>query len=129
MLRVMLKAKIHRATVTQAELDYEGSITIDSQLLEIAGIYPLEKVDIYNITNGERFSTYVIAGKKGSGVICLNGAAARKVQVGDKIIIVSYTLVEDNELKEHSAKVVIVDERNFPKKVLNKTINGESVEL
>jgi len=123
MRRFMFKSKIHRATVTGADLNYEGSITIDSELLQLADILPYEKVDIYNITNGERFSTYVIPGEPGSGEICLNGAAARKVQKGDLIIIVSYCEVEEEEIKEFKPTVVLVDEKNRPVKV-TKTSGG-----
>jgi len=119
MKRIMFKSKIHRATVTGADLNYEGSITIDSHLLKLADILPYEKVDIYNVSNGERFSTYVIPGEEGSGEICLNGAAARKVQKGDIVIIVSYCELSDEEIKEYSPKVVLVDEENRPIKVSN----------
>jgi len=117
MKRIMFKSKIHRARVTGAELNYEGSITIDSELLKLADILPYEKVDIYNVTNGERFSTYVIPGEPGSGEICLNGAAARRVQKGDTVIIVSYCELSDEEAKKHSPIVVLVDEENRPVKV------------
>ncbi|WP_457678241.1 aspartate 1-decarboxylase [Thermovibrio sp.] len=117
MKRIMFKSKIHRATVTGADLNYEGSITIDSELLKLADILPYEKVDIYNITNGERFSTYVIPGEAGSGEVCLNGAAARKVQKGDLVIIVSYCELSEEELKNYSPIVVLVDEKNKPIKV------------
>lgn len=112
MLRTMFKAKIHRATVTDANLNYEGSITIDEDLLDASGILPYEKVDIYNITNGARFSTYTIVGKRGSGEICLNGAAARLVQKGDLIIIVSYGIYSEDELKNYKPVVVHVDKNN-----------------
>lgn len=112
MLRTMFKAKIHRATVTDADLNYEGSITIDEDLLDASGIIPYEKVDIYNITNGARFSTYTIVGKRGSGDICLNGAAARMVQKGDLIIIVSYGIYDEEEIKNHKPVVVHVDSKN-----------------
>jgi aspartate 1-decarboxylase len=117
MKRYMFKSKIHRATVTQADLNYEGSITIDETLMHLADILPYEKVDIYNISNGERFTTYAIPGEAESGIICLNGAAARKAQVGDKIIIVTYCEVEESELANFSPTVVLVDERNNPVKV------------
>ncbi len=112
MRRRMFLAKIHRATVTEANLNYEGSITIDSALLEASGILPWEMVDIWNITNGERFQTYVIAGEPGSGVICLNGAAARKVAVGDKIIIAASVEVDESEARDWHPTVVKVDESN-----------------
>lgn len=108
----MLKSKIHRATVTQAELNYVGSITIDERLMEAAGIYEYEKVQIADVDNGARFETYVIAGKPGSGTICLNGAAARMVQVGDKIIIMSYAGMTPAEADSHAPKVVFVDGEN-----------------
>lgn len=108
----MLKAKIHRATVTQAELNYVGSITIDSDLLKASGIGEYEKVDIVDINNGERFSTYTIAGEPGSGVICLNGAAARCVCTGDKVIIMCYCSLTPEEAREHKPAVVFVDEDN-----------------
>ncbi len=123
MRRIMFKSKIHRATVTGADLNYEGSITIDSELLKLADIYPYEKVDIYNVSNGERFSTYVIPGEPGSGEICLNGAAARKVQKGDIVIIVSYCELTEDEIKEFSPTVVLVDKENRPVKV-SRTSGG-----
>lgn len=114
MKREMFKSKIHRATVTDANLHYEGSITIDKNLMDLANIKTYEKVDIYNITNGARFSTYTIDGKRGSGEICLNGAAARMVQPGDMVIIVSYGLYDEEELENHNPIVIQVDEKNRP---------------
>ena len=108
----MLKSKIHRATVTQAELNYVGSITIDESLMEAAGIIVYEKVQIADVDNGARFETYVIAGEAGSGIICLNGAAARMVSTGDKVIIMSYAQMQPQEVKENPPKVVFVDENN-----------------
>ena len=108
----MLKSKIHRATVTQAELNYVGSITIDESLMEAAGIIEYEKVQIADVDNGARFETYVIAGETGSGIICLNGAAARMVSTGDKVIIMSYAQMQPQEVKENPPKVVFVDENN-----------------
>lgn len=108
----MLKAKIHRATVCQAELDYVGSITVDGELLDAAGILEYEKVQIVDINNGSRFETYTISGEPGSGMICLNGAAARCVSVGDKIIIMAYGSYHMREAKEHRPSVVFVDEKN-----------------
>ncbi len=108
----MLKSKIHRAVVTQAELNYVGSITIDETLMEAAGIYEYEKVQIADVDNGARFETYVIAGEKGSGIICLNGAAARMVSTGDKVIIMCYAQMTPEEAKENPPKVVFVDENN-----------------
>ncbi len=112
MMRIMHKAKIHRARVTEANLDYVGSITIDKSLLQAAGIYPNEKVQVVNNNNGERLETYVIEGEKDSGVICLNGAAARKAQVGDEIIIISYALMEDKAAKNLTPDVVFVNQHN-----------------
>lgn len=108
----MLKGKIHRATVVQAELDYVGSITVDEELLEAAGIYEYELVQIVDINNGNRFETYTIKGERGSGLICLNGAAARQVQVNDKIIIMAYAMMSEDEVKNHAPKVVFVDDDN-----------------
>jgi len=112
MERIMLKSKLHRATITEACLDYEGSIAIDENLMEAADFLPYEKVDIYNVSNGERFSTYVIRGERGSGVICLNGAAARKGSRGDLIIIASYVNVEDREARNWKARCVFLDGKN-----------------
>lgn len=121
----MLKAKIHRATVTQAELDYVGSITVDMDLLEQAGIFEYEKVQIVDVNNGARFETYTIAGERGSGVMCLNGAAARMVQTGDKIILMAYVQVSPEEAKELHPTVLFVDERNQVTKVTNYEKHGE----
>ena len=112
MLVNMLKGKIHRATVVQAELDYVGSITVDEDLLDASGIHEYELVQIVDVNNGNRFETYTIAGERGSGMICLNGAAARQVQVNDKIIIMCYAQMDENELKSHAPKVVFVDDEN-----------------
>ena len=108
----MLKGKIHRATVVQAELDYVGSITVDEDLLDASGILEYEKVQIVDVNNGQRFETYTIAGERGSGMICLNGAAARCVQKGDKIIIMCYCQMNPLEIKENPPKVVFVDQDN-----------------
>jgi len=116
MQRVMLKSKLHRAKVTDADLHYEGSISIDEGLLEAADIVPYEQVAIYNVTNGERFTTYAIKGPRGSGVMCLNGAAARKAAKGDIIIIATYASVEDAETKKWSPRCVLLDEQNRIKK-------------
>lgn len=108
----MLKGKIHRAVVQQAELNYIGSITVDPVLMESAGIYEYEKVQIVDIENGSRFETYTIAGEPNSGMICLNGAAARCVQKGDHIIIMAYCQLDDKEVKQHKPRVVFVNEQN-----------------
>ncbi|HAR98260.1 MAG TPA: aspartate 1-decarboxylase [Syntrophus sp. (in: bacteria)] len=123
MQRFMLKSKLHRATVTDADLHYEGSITIDEGLMEAADFLPFEKVSIYDVSNGERFSTYVIRGKRDSGVICLNGAAARKVSRGDLIIIASYVLVDDADAAKWSPRCVLLDEKNRIKKWPRKKRN------
>lgn len=112
MILEMLKGKIHRATVKQADLNYVGSITIDRDLMDAAGILEYEKVQIADIDNGNRFETYVIAGDRGSGMICLNGATARCAAPGDKIIIMCYCQIDASEASEHQPKVVFVDEEN-----------------
>ena len=121
----MLKAKKHRATVTQAELDYVGSITVDMDLLEQAGILEYEKVQIVDVNNGSRFETYTIAGERGSGVMCLNGAAARMVQTGDKIILMAYAQVTPEEASELRPTVLFVNEKNKVTKVTNYEKHGE----
>lgn len=121
----MLKSKIHRATVVQADLNYVGSITIDKKLMDVAGIIEYEKVQIVDINNGNRFETYVIAGEENSGMICLNGAAARCVQKGDKIIIMCYCQMTEVEAKEYKPKVVFVKEDNTIDKVTNYERHGE----
>ena len=120
----MLKGKIHRATVVQAELDYVGSITVDEELLEAAGILEYEKVQIVDVNNGSRFETYTICGKRGSGMICLNGAAARCVSTGDKIIIMAYAGYEPEEARTHKPAVVFVDEENKISRVTNYEKHG-----
>ena len=125
MLLNVLKGKIHRATVTQAELDYVGSITIDSDLMEAAGIMEYELVTISDCNNGNRLETYVIAGEPGSGVICLNGAAAHLVNVGDKVIIMCYAQMTPEEAKEHHPKVVFVDDENKIARVTNYEKHGK----
>ncbi|MDH4262277.1 MAG: aspartate 1-decarboxylase [Spirochaetia bacterium] len=110
----LLKSKIHRATVTEANLFYEGSLTVDVDLLKRANMYQFEKVHVVNINNGHRLITYLINGEPGSGTICLNGAAARLGHHGDKIIIISYGIYEDNEAKDHKPIIVLVDEHNKP---------------
>ncbi|MFI5303165.1 MAG: aspartate 1-decarboxylase [Nitrospiria bacterium] len=112
MLKTMLRSKIHRATITQAELEYEGSITIDQTLIEAAGMLPYEQVMISNLNNGERFETYIIPGKRGSGIVCLNGPTARKGMVGDRVIIFCYELYNEEELKKHKPIVIKVNEEN-----------------
>lgn len=120
----MLKGKIHRATVTQAELDYVGSITVDTELLEASGILEYEKVQIVDVNNGNRFETYTIAGERGSGMICLNGAAARCVSVGDKIIIMAYAQMTPEEAKVNHPSVIFVDDNNKIERVTNYEKHG-----
>jgi aspartate 1-decarboxylase len=115
MNRTILKSKIHRATVTALDLDYEGSITIDEELLEKADILPGEQVHVLNINNGERFITYAIAAPRGSGTVLLNGPAARRGTVGDKVIVLTYCQVSAQKAKDVKAKVVFVDDENRPK--------------
>jgi aspartate 1-decarboxylase len=115
MLRTMLQAKLHRVRVTEADLDYEGSCGIDEALLEISGLRENQYIEIYNISNGERFSTYIIKAPRGSGTISLNGAAARKAMVGDKLIIAAYSQYSEEELENYAPVVVLVDEHNRPR--------------
>ena len=124
MLIERLKSKIHRATVTQAAFNYVGSVTVDVKLMEAAGLYEYEKVQIADVDNGARFETYVIAGDAGSGVICLNGAAARCVAVGDKVIIMSYARLTPEEISEHPPRVVFVDEKNQATRVTRYEKHG-----
>ncbi len=125
----MLHGKIHRATVTQADLNYVGSITVDRDLLEASGICEYQKVQIVDIDNGNRFETYTIAGEPGSGLICLNGAAARCVSVGDKLIIMSYCACDAEEAKQHKPKVVFVNEDNKPVRITNYEKHGTLEDL
>jgi len=113
-MRTMLRGKIHRATVTGADLHYEGSVTIDVELLERADIIPYERVDIWNVTNGERFQTYALAGQRGSGVVCINGAAAHKARRGDLVIIAAFTQVSEAEARTWKPYCVFVDAHNRP---------------
>ena len=124
MFRTMCKSKIHRATVTDANLNYVGSITIDQELMEKADILPYEKVQVVNNNNGARLETYVIAGERGRGDVCLNGAAARLVQPGDKIIILSYAQYSSEELQDFMPKVVFVDEKNRVIQVVSKELEA-----
>ena len=124
MLIERLKSNIHRATVTQAALNYVGSVTVDVKLMEAAGLYEYEKVQIADVDNGARFETYVIAGDAGSGVICLNGAAARCVAVGDKVIIMSYARLTPEEIPENPPRVVFVDEKNQATRVTRYEKHG-----
>jgi aspartate 1-decarboxylase len=112
MLRLMLRSKIHRATVTDANLEYDGSLTIDQELLSAAGILPYEQVMVSNLHNGERFETYVIPGKPGSGTICLNGPTARKGVIGDQIVIFCYEYYNEEELKSYKPMIIQVNGKN-----------------
>jgi aspartate 1-decarboxylase len=123
MERIFFKSKIHRAAITDANLDYEGSITIDSDLMEAAGILPFERVDVVNINTGARFTTYTIKGKKGSGEICLNGGAARLGEIGDLVIIITYVNLKEEEISRLKPVTVLVDKNNKIKSVQEKTIN------
>ena len=125
----MLKGKIHRATVVQAELDYVGSITVDEELLEAAGILEYEKVQIVDVNNGSRFETYTICGERGSGMICLNGAAARMVSTGDKVIIMSYAQMTPEEIKENPPKVVFVNDDNTISRITRYEKHGKLSDL
>lgn len=120
----MLKGKIHRAAVKQAELDYVGSITVDEELMDAAGIIEYEKVQVVDVNNGNRFETYVISGERGSGMICLNGAAARCVSVGDKVIIMAYAQMTIEEAKSHKPAVVFVDGDNKPVRITSYERHG-----
>ncbi|MCA1294655.1 aspartate 1-decarboxylase [Paenibacillus sp. alder61] len=124
MFRTMMKSKIHRATVTEANLNYVGSITIDEDLMESADLLENEKVQIVNNNNGARLETYVIPGPRGSGVICLNGAAARLVQPGDQVIIISYAMLSAEEVRSHKPTVVFVDQNNRPVEKANQELHA-----
>ena len=125
----MLQGKIHRATVTQAELDYVGSITVDEDLLDAAGIKEYQLVQIVDVNNGNRFETYTIAGERGSGVMCLNGAAARCASVHDKIILMAYAQMTPEEAKENKPKVVFVDDENKISRVTNYEKHGRLFDM
>ena len=121
----MLKSKIHRAVITQAELNYVGSVTIDEELMDAAGLFEYEKVHIVNVNSGSRIETYVIAGERGSGVICLNGAAARSGQKGDRVIIMAYASMTPEEVKVHRPQVVFVSDENKTVQVSDYEKHGE----
>jgi len=120
----LFKSKLHRGTITEANRNYVGSITIDSELLEKADILPGERVQVVNVNNGERFETYTIEGERGTGVICVNGAAARLVQVGDKVIIISYAMLDKKEAPRFKPKVLILDDENKIMKIKDKEEHG-----
>ena len=125
MFRTMMKSKIHKATVTEANLQYVGSITIDTALMEASDILTNEKVQVVDNNNGSRFETYVIPGERGSGVICLNGAAARQVQVGDQVIIISYAMLTDEAARQYNPKVVFVDGENHQINIASEEVHGQ----
>ncbi|MGH7898545.1 MAG: aspartate 1-decarboxylase, partial [Candidatus Binatia bacterium] len=127
MMRKLLRAKIHRATVTGADLHYEGSVTIDRTLMERADLVTHEAVQIWNVTNGERFETYAIPGKRGSGVVCVNGAAAHKVSKGDLLIIAAFSWMDEKEARAWKPKLVFVDDQNRP--VADREERGGQAEL
>jgi aspartate 1-decarboxylase len=120
MLRLMLKSKVHRATVTEADLDYEGSLTLDQELMDAADLREFEGISVYNITNGSRFETYVISGRRGSGTVCINGAAAHLAGLGDLVIIASYTWLEEKEVLTRQPRIVLVDGKNRIKRILDR---------
>ena len=128
MTLTMLKSKIHRATVTEAELDYVGSITIDKNLLEASGILEYEKVLVVDITNGSRLETYTIAGERGSGTVCLNGAAAKLINKGDTVIIMAFADMDEKEAKEYKPTVVFVDGENKIKSIKNYEKHGRLID-
>lgn len=124
MLLNMFKSKLHRGTVTQADINYVGSVTIDSKLLDQSDILPGERVQIVNLNNGERFETYTIKGESGSGVICVNGAAARLVQPGDKVIIIAYAMMDQESAKSYQPKVLVLNDKNEVVSIKNEEIHG-----
>lgn len=124
MLLTMMKGKLHRATVTQAELHYVGSVTIDADLLEQSGILPGEQVQIVDVDNGARLETYTIPGEPGSGVICINGAAARLVQVGDRVIIIAYALMDQHEARTFRPRVLVLNEQNQIISAADREVHG-----
>ncbi|MEE9613944.1 MAG: aspartate 1-decarboxylase [Thermodesulfobacteriota bacterium] len=124
MQRVMLRSKIHRARVTDSNVDYEGSIAIDTRLMEAAGIIPFQKVEVYNVTNGNRFGTYAIEGEEGSGTISVNGAAAHLARAGDIIIIADYCVFHEEEARRHVPVLVYVNEKNEVRKVIGGVVAG-----
>lgn len=128
MFRTMMKSKIHRATVTQADIDYVGSITIDSDLMKAADLLPYEKVHVVDIDNGARLETYVIEGGPGSGVVCVNGAAARLIHTGDKVIVMSYAQLSDDEARSLKPTIVLVDERNRPLSIGTGVVAGDTID-
>lgn len=127
MLREMLRAKVHRATVTETNVNYEGSLTLDSGLMEAAGMLPYERIDVYNADSGARFSTYLIPGPAGSGVVCVNGAAAHLARAGERIIIAAYASLSEEEIAAHRPLVVLVDRANRVKEIRREVTAGSQV--
>jgi aspartate 1-decarboxylase len=127
MTREMLRAKVHRITVTECDVEYEGSLTLDRDLMDACGMHAFERIDVYDVDNGSRFSTYLIEGPRGSGACCVNGAAARLVGVGHKVIVAAYAAMDDVEIAAHLPKVVLVDDRNRITAV--KTHEGAGVKV
>jgi aspartate 1-decarboxylase len=112
MFREMLRAKVHRITVTERDVEYEGSLTLDAALMKLGDMLPHERIDVYDVNNGNRFSTYLIEGEPGSGCCCVNGAAAHLVEIGDKLILASYAAIDEREVRDHRPKVVLIGEGN-----------------
>ena len=127
MFREMLRAKVHRVTVTEADLDYEGSLTLDGALMEAAGLLPYEKVEVYNVARGTRFSTYAIQGETASGVCCVNGAAAHLASTGEKLIVAAYAAVPEGEAPTHRPVIVLVDDRNRIREVKREEHAGTRI--
>lgn len=127
MTREMLRAKVHRITVTECDVEYEGSLTLDRDLMDACDMHAFERIDVYDVDNASRFSTYLIEGPRGSGACCINGAAARLVAVGDKVIVAAYAAMDQAEIATHLPKVVLVDERNRIKVVKNREGAGVKV--
>lgn len=127
MFREMLRAKIHRVVVTEADVDYEGSLTLDADLLDAADMAPFEKIDVYNVSRGTRFSTYALEGRRGSGVCCVNGAAAHLASPGERIIVASYAAVPDAEVRTHRPKIVLVGEGNRIREIKSEEREGARI--
>jgi aspartate 1-decarboxylase len=128
MNRTMLRAKIHRIAVTERDVSYEGSLTLDAELMREAGMLPFERIEVYDVDNANRFATYLIAGEPGSGACCVNGAAAHLVEPGDRLILATYVTLEDRDAEGHRPRIVLVDERNRVKQVKHDERAGARVE-
>jgi aspartate 1-decarboxylase len=129
MMLTMFKSKLHHLNVTEADLYYEGSITIDIELLELAGLLPYEKVQVVNVNNGNRLETYTIPGPKGSRIVCMNGPAARLTSVGDRIIVISYAQMSAEEARQHKPRIVVVDKNNEPTQILEESVYGHRLAI